>query len=85
MFEDDEAREERTKRLKDVCEALGLVVSGFVVIAPLPKPVAVDASAIDPNNPVPALMYLAYRSGVDAGKSEVRGDLQRILCAPEME
>lgn len=82
MLEDEISRVER---LNDVCEALGLVASGSVVVAPLPKPIAVDASAVDLDNPVPALMYLAYMSGVDAGKSEIREDLQRILCAPEME
>jgi hypothetical protein len=55
-------------------------VSGSIVVAPLAKPVAVDASAIDQQNLVASLMYLAFESGKVVGRSELQSELKLLLA-----
>lgn len=78
--ETDQERDIRQAKLKKTCEELGLMVSGSIVVAPLAKPVAVDASAIDQQNLVASLMYLAFESGKVVGRSELQSELKRLLA-----
>ena len=70
----------RESRLKTACEALGLIVHGSIVVAPLARPVVVDASAIDQGNLVSCLMRLAYSQGVSHGRDEVKEEMRRVLA-----
>lgn len=63
------------------CADLGLVLAkdGRTVIAPLARPVAVDASALDPDQFVAGLMYLAFKAGKRVGASEAREAVRDAL------
>lgn len=80
-----EAQETYQHKLKETCEALGLVVTGSVVAAPLAKPLAVDASCLDLSKPVPSLMYLAYLAGRRDADQDLREELMKVLLSPDLE
>ena len=77
--ETDQQREAREARLKQRCEELGLVVAGHIVVAPLLKPVAVDASCIDENTLVAGLMCLAFQAGERQGREALQGEINNLL------
>ena len=78
--ETEQQRQDRERALKEACEAMGLVCSGSIVVAPLGSPVAVDASAIDMGNIAACLMYLAYAQGMAHGRQQMREDMRRLLA-----
>lgn len=75
----DPAQDDRAARLKGLAEKMGLIVDGSTVIAPLAKPIAVDASAVDLDKLAASLMYLAFQAGRQTGRREIRDDLCRLL------
>lgn len=69
----------RQARLAELAEAMGLSVDGDDVIAPLPEPITVDASAIDHDRLATGLMYLAYKKGLEQGRREVGARLHALI------
>lgn len=72
-------RADREGKLKVACEALGLIVHGSIVVAPLARPVAVDASMVDLGKLVASLMYLAQKAGEKYGRKQMKEEMLHLL------